>query len=237
MLKPELRQNFTIDATVLEDVANSLNLEQNDKIIEIGAGKGVLSRKILRRIHESKFQSKLLSYEIDKDLLEDLESIKNQYKDSFDFRMQSFLDANPKTGYNKCTGNIPYHISEPLFFKFIEWKFDYIAMITGIKFARKVNGEFPGKLATLSKYLFDIEIVKEYDKTIFYPRSKVDSALIIMKRKQVFETEIDKTISKIFQNVEKKHLWLNKLLGFDQSQLGQIYHMDLDKLVSEIKNK
>ena len=243
MLKPELRQNFTIDATVLTDVAEALRIESGDKIIEIGAGKGVLSNKILTQFKnytESSLSispSKLLSYEVDEDLLEDLESIKYHNKDTYDFRIQNFLDAKPRSGYSKCTGNIPYHISETLFLKFIEWDFDFIAMITGIKFARKITGEFPGKISTIATHLFDSTIVKEYDKNIFYPKSKVDSGLIVMKRKRDISSDSEKKITHIFSNLNKKHIWLNKYLAFEQSQKGQIYHMDLDLLVKEIKSR
>jgi len=238
-LKPELRQNFTVDPEVLGDVAKALEIHTNDKIIEIGPGKGVLTLKILNTLkhaktEENKVQS-LVSFEVDEDLREDLESIKRRFNGIFDYRIQSFLDAKPKPGFNKCTGNIPYHISEPLLFKFIDWNFEEIVMITGIKFARKVCGEIEGKIATISIYLFDSEILKEYDKNIFFPKSKVDSALLKMKRKTEFKDDKEKLLSQIMSNTDKKHLWLNKLLGYDQGQTGQIYHMDLEKLVEDVR--
>ena len=236
MLKLELRQNFTIDSHVLEDVVDSLKISDSDRIIEVGPGKGVLTQQILNKIRSVR-DSSLLSYEVDTDLQEDLESIRDKNKNFFNFKLQNFIEVKSKSGFNKCTGNIPYHISEPLFFKFIDWNFDYVAIITGIKFARKMNGEFPSKITTIAKYLFDSKIVKEYDKNIFFPKSKVDSGLIIMKRKRTFNSKQDELLSTIFANTDRKHLWLNKQLGYEQSQIGQIYHMDLDKLVNEIKSK
>lgn len=243
MLKAELRQNFTISPDVLDDVYSSLKLEKDDFVVEVGAGKGVLSQKILTAFKGAPKHKNhpnlphLLSYEVDSDLREDLDSIKYRNSGQFDYRIQNFLQAKPKPGFNKATGNIPYHISEPLLFKLIEWDFEKIVFVTGIKFANKVTGIIPGKIATVSKYLYDSKIEKTYDKTIFYPRSKANSALLVMEKKVNFENDTDKKLAEIMRNIHRKHLWLNKYLGFEQSQKGQIYHMDLDKLVAEVKNK
>ncbi|MEI7604460.1 MAG: rRNA adenine N-6-methyltransferase family protein [bacterium] len=243
MLKPELRQNFTIDSGVLEDVAAALNAVPDDHIVEVGTGKGMLTQKILKIYRSSEAEKKvsdkpfLLGYEVDEDLVDDLDDFKRRNTGIFDYRLQSFIEAKPKKGFNKCTGNIPYHISEPLLFSLIEWDFDHIVFITGIKFARKIMNQIPGKLGTIASILYDSEIVKEYDKNIFYPKSKVDSGLLVMKRKREFGTEKEKLLAEIMANTHMKHLWLNKKLGYDQGQTGQIYHMDLDLLVNTIKSK
>jgi len=239
MLKPELRQNFTVDMSVLDDVAAALDVQPGDKIVEVGTGKGMLTQRILNQIYkipEDKDPAFLLGYEVDNDLFFDLESFKKKNPEFFDFRIQSFLDANRKLGFNKCTGNIPYHISEPLFFKQLEWDFDLIVFITGIKYAKRVTGEMPGNLAIISKYLYNSEIVKIYDKNIFYPKSKVDSALLVMRKKIEFENSTEEKLNTIMKNVFKKHTWLNKYLGYDQGQTGQIYHMDLERLVESVNN-
>jgi 16S rRNA A1518/A1519 N6-dimethyltransferase RsmA/KsgA/DIM1 with predicted DNA glycosylase/AP lyase activity len=286
MLKSILRQNFTIDPNVLNDVLEELCLQPTDRLVEVGAGKGVLTQRVIanyrllitnkekiesaitnyeRRItnkgNEEKIENNkdtelniasnsltpepvnsstqqpfLLSYEIDEDLREDLETIKRYNSDIFDFRLQNFLEAKRKLDFNKCTGNIPYHISEPLLFKLIEWDFEKSVFVTGIKFAKKVTGKIPGNLATISKYLFESKITKTYDKNVFFPRSKADSALLVMEKKVSFENEAEKKLNFIMKNVFKKHSWLNKYLGSEQKQIGQIYHMDLERLVEEVRS-
>lgn len=234
-LKSELRQNFTVASYVLKDVIEQLNILSDDRIVEVGCGKGMLSKEIILKLGRN--SGLLLGYEVDNDLREDLEFMKGRSYGRFDYRLQNFLEAKPKTSFNKCTGNIPYHISEPLFFKLIDWNFEHIVFITGMKFAKKVTGEIPGKLATISSHIYESKIMKTYDKNIFFPKSKVDSALLVMVRKNPERKSLEGILSYVMRNTSKKHAWLNKLLGYANGQTGQIYHMDLDLLVNTIASR
>ena len=45
-----LGQNFLIDDTALQDIANGANIEENDLVIEIGPGLGSLTKLLLEKV-------------------------------------------------------------------------------------------------------------------------------------------------------------------------------------------
>ena len=68
MLKPKksLGQNFLIDQIVLNRILEAVNPKKEDKFLEIGAGKGALTKELIRKVET------IESVEIDKDLIPDL---------------------------------------------------------------------------------------------------------------------------------------------------------------------
>ena len=64
--KKSLRQNFLQDETILKRIADSIKTNENDLIIEIGPGKGALTKYLKEK------KSFLICYEIDERLKETL---------------------------------------------------------------------------------------------------------------------------------------------------------------------
>ena len=59
--KKKYGQNFLIDDNIIKKIISSVSLEKEDLVIEIGPGSGVLTKELTKK-------SKVLAYEIDKDL-------------------------------------------------------------------------------------------------------------------------------------------------------------------------
>ncbi len=111
-------QNFLVDKNILKIILDHAGISSEDTILEVGAGKGILTRGILEGNPRM-----LYSLEIDRSL----EPFLKELSDSFsNFRIiwgdalrkgfPSSFDPTP----NKMVANIPYHITTPLIWKVLE---------------------------------------------------------------------------------------------------------------------
>ena len=90
--KKKYGQNFLNDENILDKIINLFEVEQKSKIIEVGPGSGVLTKKLLLK------NVSVTAFEIDESLKQFLDKINNEhltviYKD--------FLSINLKEYFNK----------------------------------------------------------------------------------------------------------------------------------------
>jgi len=112
MSRPKKRfsQNFLVDHKIAERIVGLLDLSPDDAVFEIGPGRGVLTGLI------AESGAKLYSFEIDTDLVYELES---KFKDNPNVNIANFdfLIVEPYEGRHagiKLIGNIPYDITSPI---------------------------------------------------------------------------------------------------------------------------
>jgi 16S rRNA A1518/A1519 N6-dimethyltransferase RsmA/KsgA/DIM1 with predicted DNA glycosylase/AP lyase activity len=102
-------------------------------------------------------------------------------------------------------GNIPYHITEPLFNKLIKTKIEGSVFLVGDAFAKEINekedSEKYGKLSMMIETFFKTSILKWIGKDNFEPAPKTESAII----KLIPRNEGDFKNKKLFL---KKHLFM-----------------------------
>ena len=121
MFKPHktLGQNFLSDKTIAKKMVAALEISQNDIVIEIGPGKGVLT-SIITELPYGKFHA----VEIDRRLyLELLEKYKNI--DNLEIHCDNILQWLPKfsaDGKVKVIASVPYYITSPIIHQLIKMK-------------------------------------------------------------------------------------------------------------------
>lgn len=115
-----LGQHFLKNKNVLQDIARSLNVEDNDGVIEIGPGHGELTEFILKEISK-KENSKLMLIEKDiklyKKLLDAFSlrgNIELIHHDALKFIPKLFTNHQLQFTNYKIVGNIPYYITGKL---------------------------------------------------------------------------------------------------------------------------
>jgi 16S rRNA (adenine1518-N6/adenine1519-N6)-dimethyltransferase len=176
-----LGQHFLIDETVLEHILDHAAITASDVVLEIGSGAGTLTRALAQRAQ------RVIAIEKDARLFEAL---------------QSELRANPrltivrgdalKIDWPSCTklvANLPYGISSPAIFRFLESKTRIAILMLQREFAERlvapVGAKDYGRLTVMAGYLGSVELLEQISSKCFYPEPSVDSALVRITRHRV----------------------------------------------------
>lgn len=113
----DIGQNFLVDTRILHKIVAAAEINSEDVILEIGAGKGVLTRRLLGTP-----LSRLHSVEIDRRLapflspLEEDERLTISWGDVLKMDLAENLRPRPV----KIVANLPYHITTPVIWKVLE---------------------------------------------------------------------------------------------------------------------
>lgn len=197
---PVLDQYFIINPGVIERCSRYAELSKDDTVLEVGPGLGFLTEEL------SKKAGKVIAVEADKKL-ETLLKSEFSNKKNVEFIFEDFLKIKtPK--FNKIVSNIPYSISAPLTFRLLEYDFDKAVLFYQKEFGEKMLSE-PGdheygRLSVMTQYYFDIEIKETVPKNYFYPQPKVDSCIIVLKRKKIErDRDFDNFVREIFRYKNK----------------------------------
>jgi 16S rRNA (adenine1518-N6/adenine1519-N6)-dimethyltransferase len=179
--KKSLGQNFLADERVLEKIAKRAAIRPSDIILEIGPGKGVLTRKLL-----ASGCSFLHSVEIDRDLGPFLEDLENGEKNRFwlhwgDAMEMNFAGLSPAP--SKVVANIPYHITTPLIWKLLETvpSADYLLLMVQKEAAARIGApagtKDRGPLGATLEAMGSAKILFTVPAGAFRPAPAVDSCL------------------------------------------------------------
>lgn len=185
--KKSLGQNFLQDETILQNIANSVYTNTSDLIIEIGPGKGALTKYLKKK------GSFLICYELDerlKDLLKKYED--NKTKIIFkDFLKANILEDSKNFNYENIyiIANIPYYITTPIIKHIINLEqLKSMTLLVQEEVARRIcalpGSKSYGSLTVYLNYYFQIKYLFKVSKFAFNPVPKVESAVINFERKK-----------------------------------------------------
>lgn len=169
-------QNFLIDPNIINKIINVLKPEKNDLILEIGPGKGALTKQL------SNLGNIVTAVEIDPLLCDYLNNLKLK---NINVINQSILDFDCTLMKNTyCViGNLPYNISSPILFKFMaesNWR-QLVVMIQKEVAERIVadsNNKKYGRLSIMMQTFFNVEIKFHIPNSVFRPIPEVKSSLL-----------------------------------------------------------
>ena len=185
-LKPKRKfgQNFLTDDNIAKDIVSFLSDSKTKTIIEIGPGKGILTKYLLKISHkEIKFveiDEECVSYlinkhpNIEKHLIND---------DFLNINLNSFKEPL------SIIGNFPYNISSQILFKIYENKNIVNEMIGmfQLEVAERICSNYGTKkygiLSVLIQAFFEVKMMKKIKPNSFLPIPKVDSAVIKISKK------------------------------------------------------
>jgi len=177
-LNKSLGQHFLNSQPTLEFEATLANPKGKD-VLEIGPGDGRLTEKLLEKEPKS-----LTVVEKDSRWAEHLrEKFGAKVKViEGDFLEQKNLSADV------IVGNIPYYVSSPILFSLAQIPFKSAILMVQLEFAKRMvaipkTSEY-GRLSVTSQLIFNTKLIKKVKKGSFTPPPKVDSAIILLKRKE-----------------------------------------------------
>ena len=210
--KKRFGQNFLSDNVLLEELANLINVAANDRLLEIGPGKGDLTKNLIN-VCNSYF-----GIELDKELLVFLRNKFPENKNAFidgDILKLSPSEIFASNGF-RVIGNIPYNISSPI----LNWCEKHYEKILDMhfmlqkEFALRCAGNEKtssyGRLSVICNYLYEVTILKEVSKEFFNPEPKVDSLFVRFypKKKKVNQKELHnlKKVTRALFNKKRKKI-------------------------------
>jgi len=191
--KKQLGQNFLADKKVLKKIIDKSEITEDDIVLEIGPGQGALTNELL------KVARKVIAVEKDKRLFEYLkkkfEGAKNLELVNEDIlEYLKILDIKD-IGCYKIIGNIPYYLTSHLIRKIFELEnkpTEIILMVQKEVAERMVAKAGEMSLLAISVQLFsEPEILFDVSRNSFWPKPKVDSAVIRLKVYKVIKYDID----------------------------------------------
>jgi 16S rRNA (adenine1518-N6/adenine1519-N6)-dimethyltransferase len=175
-----LGQNFLIDKKVMRKIVEASEISKKDTVLEVGAGIGNLTLELAKRA------KKVIAVEKDKRMVEILKENLRDFKNveiiAGDIRETFLTIVQNITRDYKIVANIPYYLTSYLIRKFLETKKRPKLMVLMVQkeVAERICAKSPkmNLLAVSVQFFAKPEIVSFVSKNCFWPKPKVDSAIV-----------------------------------------------------------
>jgi len=200
-LRPQksLGQNFLVDHNALLKIVRDAGIAQDDRVLEIGAGLGNLTRVLA--VHAQS----VVAVELDQHLFPPLEAVTQPF-DNIKLVKGDILEIQPETlfaedGY-KVVANIPYYITSAVIRHLLEANVrpDRIVLTIQREVAERIlNVDEKMSLLSLSVQIYgQAQIMSHIPAACFYPEPNVDSSVLVIEVYQ--EPKLSKQgINRLFQ--------------------------------------
>ena len=209
--KKHLGQHFLKDLNIAQKIADTLSLANYKKVVEIGAGMGVLTQFLLKK------DTEVYVVEIDKESVVYLEAHYPELRGKIiadDFLKYDIV------GYLRepfaIIGNFPYNISTQIVFKLLELR-DYVPEFSGMfqkevaeRICEREGSKTYGILSVLVQAFYEATYLFTVSEGVFNPPPKVKSGVLRLVRKPDYHLDCDEalffTIVKTAFNQRRKTL-------------------------------
>lgn len=243
--KKKYGQNFLNNDKILDDISNSFCMKDNSMIVEVGAGSGVLTKRLITK------NVPVISFEIDESLKEYLDKISCDnlnvvYKDFLSINLKDYLDSDKHIYF---VANVPYYITTPIISKFIDENIipDVMVMMVQKEVAERLSAKVGtknyGAISAILNYYYDVEYLFTVDRNNFYPVPNVDSAVIKFTKRKVLLDLVSFSKYKKFINyafMQKRKNLKNNLKNYDLEKIECIlkkYNLDLTDRAEDVDYK
>ena len=174
-------QHFLRDQSVIQRIVAAINPAAGEHLVEIGPGQGAITIPIL------KITKRLDAIELDRDLIEELESravrggLIVHEADALYFDFASLQVGKMPL---RVFGNLPYNISTPLLFHLLTFApiiKDMVFMLqkeVAERLAAKADEDDYGRLSVMVQYHCQVDLLFNVPKGSFHPPPKVESSIV-----------------------------------------------------------
>ena len=245
-IKPKkyLGQNFVVNKSVIDNIVKAAELNAADTIIEIGPGLGALTMELAKKakqviaVEKDGAMCKILKNVLKESNLENVDIIQED--------ILNFQFSPPAGGFNqlpnlnfqtlktyKLVANIPYYITQPLIRLLLESEKppQSITLLVQKEVAQRICAIAPrmNLLAISVQFYAWPKIISNVSKNNFWPRPKVDSAILKITRinkncEQIDTDNFFKTARAGFSSPRKMLIGnLNKKLEIPREIILKIY--------------
>jgi 16S rRNA (adenine1518-N6/adenine1519-N6)-dimethyltransferase len=202
--RKRLGQHFLIDRNILDKVIRTAQIAKEDAVLEVGPGLGQMTIALARRA------KRVIAIEIDSKLAAILGKKMKDYPNvevvNMDILRVDFYRFFKKEGHPiKVVANLPYQISTPLLFHFIESKeiFSSFTLMLQKEVAERMVASPGGKeyspLSIFIQMASDVSICFFIKPSAFFPPPKVESTVVQMvwKERPIIERQNEEWFKKV----------------------------------------
>lgn len=228
--KKYLGQNFLVDEVVVDRMIRACGLVKDDWVMEIGAGLGVLTRRLAREVKN------VLAVEKDRNVCV---ALRDMVKGSGNINIicddflgldieRTLIEAPEKI---KVIGNLPYYITSPIIEKLItnRLNFDSIYITVQKEVAERIcaspGGKDYGSLSVFVQFYTRPRILLNIGRDCFYPEPEVDSSfveLMVLRKPSVDVNDADKFFAVVKAGFgQRRKTLLNSLLSSEAITLDK----------------
>lgn len=210
-----LGQNFLTDLNIVNKILNAAGIGPEDAVLEIGPGRGALTDLLARHA------GSLVAIEFDRDLAAVLRQrfagngcVLIHEQDVLKVDFGALLGDNRF----KVVANLPYNISTPVLFRFLEERHRFSKLVVmlqkevGERLAAPPDCSDYGVLTVLFRQWFDVKREFLVPPGCFFPPPKVDSVVISLvplaeSRVEVSDQALFERVVKAAFAMRRKTLW------------------------------
>ena len=198
--KKELGQNFLIDQKIITEIVNSLSINDNENILEIGPGLGALTSELLAK------NINLTVVEYDQKFVNFLNNCYSKNKNLTVIK-GNFLTYKDYS-FSKLIGNLPYYITTEIiehilkdFYNFKEGVF--MVQNEALNRLLSLKGKDYNALNIMINYGYDVKKLFLVSKNSFFPMPNVDSIVFKIVRKENNDQKFNLSLLKVSKTLFK----------------------------------
>lgn len=220
-----LGQNFLVDGSVVKDIVAAAEIEEGDRVLEIGPGIGTLTQGLLEA------GAHVTAVELDKKLPAVLAETLAAYDhlrivpgDILKTDIRALMENQPF----KVAANLPYYITTPILLALLEQNLPTTHIVTMVqkevaeRMIAAPGSKIYGALSVAVQYHTEPRIVREVAPRSFIPAPEVASAVIACQKREKPPVEV--TDERMFFRVarasfgQRRKTLANALLGTGASK-------------------
>ncbi|MFI4848485.1 MAG: 16S rRNA (adenine(1518)-N(6)/adenine(1519)-N(6))-dimethyltransferase RsmA [Gimesia chilikensis] len=239
--RSDLGQNFLIDLNIIEYVVEQGHIQPTDIVLEVGTGTGgmttfmaqkarhVISVEYDRNMHTLASEA---TQKYDNITLLNCDALKNKNRlnpvvlEEIDQQ----LKANPGS-HLKLVANLPYNVATPIISNLVASDLPWNRMVVtiqyelGLKMSCKPATSNYGALSVWLQSQCFVKLLKKVGPTVFWPRPKVDSAIVQLTPNPPLKQKIGDRVffqdflRRVFQH--RRKLMRSTLVGMYSKQLSK----------------
>jgi len=219
--KKRFGQNFLHDMSIIDRIVQSIRVNPDDNIIEIGPGLGAITKQLLA------ITKRINVIELDRDIIPKLKfncdglgELNIMQTDALQVDYSQFVNKGPL----RVVGNLPYNISTPILFhlfKYLDQIKDMHFMLQKevvLRMAAKPGSKVYGRLSVMTQSVCDTRMLFLVPPESFTPAPKVESAIVYLSpRKEKLDIKDRKLfgliVTEAFNQRRKtlRNVWKNRI--------------------------
>lgn len=181
----EYSQNFLLDRNLVRKLINKSDISEGDLVLDIGAGEGIITREILRKVGEN---GKVIAVEIDRDAVSILEDLFSDYP-QVDITKEDIKNYQLPQEKFKVFSNIPFNLTSEIMNKllFTQNGFTTGNIVMQKEAAFMYGGDQIREPNTLKSIqanpFYEFSLAYHFHPADFIPQPRVDIVLLNIRKR------------------------------------------------------